>query len=377
MNKNIDLVVIGAGLSGCVIAERAAKILNWKVLILERRNHIAGNCFDKYMENGLLIHQYGPHYFRTNNSQLVDYLSQFTSWIEGNYIVKSSFNNHLFPFPINLDTLEQFYGQTLIAETAKELLDEKREKINKPVNSEEFVLSKVGREMYEAFYLNYTLKQWGKHPKELDTTVCGRIPIRFNRDNRYVEHQYQIIPKNGYTAMIQKMIENPNIQIMLNMDYKELNLKDCKAIVYTGAIDEYFDYSLGRLPWRSLNFKYKEFDQEYVQPCVQINYPNEHDYTRTVEIKHVTKQVHPKTIVAYEYPTATGEPYYPIPAPENRALYEQYKKLAERETIENYVYFVGRLAGYAYLNMDEVIERALSIFDEIKKNCKYMYERNE
>jgi UDP-galactopyranose mutase len=377
MNKNIDLVVIGAGLSGCVIAERAAKILNWKVLILERRNHIAGNCFDKYMENGLLIHQYGPHYFRTNNSQLVDYLSQFTSWIEGNYIVKSSFNNHLFPFPINLDTLEQFYGQTLIAETAKELLDEKREKINKPVNSEEFVLSKVGREMYEAFYLNYTLKQWGKHPKELDTTVCGRIPIRFNRDNRYVEHQYQIIPKNGYTAMIQKMIENPNIQIMLNMDYKELNLKDCKAIVYTGAIDEYFDYSLGRLPWRSLNFKYKEFDQEYVQPCVQINYPNEHDYTRSVEIKHVTKQVHPKTIVAYEYPTATGEPYYPIPAPENRALYEQYKKLAERETIENYVYFVGRLAGYAYLNMDEVIERALSIFDEIKKNCKYMYERNE
>jgi len=329
------------------------------------------------MENGLLIHQYGPHYFRTNNSQLVDYLSQFTSWIEGNYIVKSSFNNHLFPFPINLDTLEQFYGQTLIAETAKELLDEKREKINKPVNSEEFVLSKVGREMYEAFYLNYTLKQWGKHPKELDTTVCGRIPIRFNRDNRYVEHQYQIIPKNGYTAMIQKMIENPNIQIMLNMDYKELNLKDCKAIVYTGAIDEYFDYSLGRLPWRSLNFKYKEFDQEYVQPCVQINYPNEHDYTRSVEIKHVTKQVHPKTIVAYEYPTATGEPYYPIPAPENRALYEQYKKLAERETIENYVYFVGRLAGYAYLNMDEVIERALSIFDEIKKNCKYMYERNE
>src|ERR1035437_3897772 len=188
MFKNIDLVIIGAGLSGCVIAERVAKLLNWKVLIVERRNHIAGNCYDRVMDNGILVHQYGPHYFRTNNEKLVDYLSQFTSWVEGNYVVKSSFNYQLYPFPINLGTLEQFFGQSLDAEKAKSLLEGKREKIDHPVNSEEFVLSKVGREMYEVFYKNYTLKQWGKHPSELDASVCGRIPIRFNRDDRYVEH---------------------------------------------------------------------------------------------------------------------------------------------------------------------------------------------
>lgn len=365
MYNNIDLVLVGAGLSGCVIAEQAAKLLNWKVLIVERRNHIAGNCFDKYMENGVLAHQYGPHYFRTNNSQLVDYLSSFTSWIEGNYIVKSSFNNQLFPFPINLDTLEQFFGQTLDTEKAKALLEKKCENIESPENSEEFVLSRVGKEMYEAFYLNYTLKQWGKHPKELGASVCGRIPVRFNRDNRYVDHKYQIMPKGGFTTMIKKMIEHPNIQVILNTDYRTLDIRNCKAIVYTGAIDEYFDYSLGRLQWRSLKFEYKEFDREFVQPCVQINYPNEHKYTRSVEIKHVTKQVHPKTVVAYEYPTTTGEPYYPIPTSENHALYEQYKKLAMKETIDKNVYFVGRLAEYAYLNMDEVIERALGMFKKI------------
>jgi len=366
MYENIDLVVAGSGLSGCVVAERAARLLNWKVLIVERRNHIAGNCYDCYQENGVLVHQYGPHYFRTNNPDLVDYLSQFTSWIEGNYIVKSSFDNQLYPFPINLQTLEKFFGETLDSEKAKALLEEKREKIESPANSEEFVLSRVGKEMYEAFYLNYTLKQWGKHSRELDASVCGRIPVRFNRDERYVEHKFQIMPKDGYTALVQNMIDHPNIRVLLDTDYRELDIKKCKTIVYTGAIDEYFNYSLGKLPWRSLNFEYKEFDQEYVQPCVQINYPNEHDYTRSVEIKHVTKQVHPKTIVAYEYPTATGEPYYPVPAPANRALYEQYKKLAERETSEKNVYFAGRLAGYAYLNMDEVIEQALKTFEKIR-----------
>jgi len=370
MIQNIDLIVVGTGLSGCVIAEQAANKLELKVLMIDRRNHIAGNCYDKYMENGVLVHQYGPHYFRTNNPILIDYLSKFTSWIEGNYVVKSSFNKQLYPFPINLDTLEQFFNQTLDTEKAKELLEEKREKIESPKNSEEFVLSRVGKEMYNAFYLNYTLKQWDTHPKELDTSVCGRIPIRFNRDDRYVEHQYQIMPKEGYTAMMQKMIDHPNIQVLLNTDYKDLDLKGCKTVVFTGAIDEYFDYSLGRLSWRSLKFKYKEFDNDFVQPCVQINYPNDHDYTRSVEIKHVTKQDHPKTVVAYEYPTATGEPYYPIPVPKNRTLYEQYKKLAAKETIDKNVYFVGRLAEYAYLNMDEVIERALSVFEKIRENRK-------
>jgi len=367
MLQNIDLIVVGAGLSGCVIAERAAKLLNWKVLIVERRDHIAGNCFDKHMENGVLVHQYGPHYFRTNNPTLIDYLSKFTSWIEGNYVVKSSFNNQLYAFPINLDTLEQFFGQTLDAEKAKELLEKRREKIESPKNSEEFVWSRVGKEMYNAFYLNYTLKQWGKHPKELETSVCGRIPVRFNRDNRYVDHQYQLMPAYGYTAMMQSMINHPNIHLLLNTDYREINLSEIPCVVYTGPIDDYFNYCYGSLPWRSLQFEYKDVAEEYVQPCVQINYPNEHDYTRSVEVKHVTGQKHPRTTIAYEYPCEQGEPYYPIPATENRLLYEKYKALAEIETREKNVFFTGRLAEYAYLNMDEVIERAFMVFEEIKE----------
>jgi len=366
MFKNIDLVVVGAGLTGCVIAERAAKLLNWKVLIVERRNHIAGNCYDRYGENGVMVHQYGPHYFRTNNPDLVDYLSQFTSWIDGRYYVKSNYAGELYSFPINLNTLEQFFGVSLNKEKAEKLLANQRVQINNPANSEDFVLSRVGRRLYEAFYLNYTLKQWDKHPKELDASVCGRIPVRFNRDERYVEHQYQIMPKEGYTAMIQKMIDHPNIHLLLNTDYRDLEITDCKAIIYTGAIDEYFNHSLGRLPWRSLRFQFEPLVQEFAQPCVQINYPNDHEYTRSVEVKHVTRQQHPQTTVVYEYPTAKGDPCYPIPAPENRALYERYKALADKETREKNVYFVGRLAQYAYLNMDEVIERALGVFEEIR-----------
>jgi len=370
MIENIDLVIIGAGLSGCVIAERAAKILNWKVLIIEKRNHIAGNCYDRTMENGIMIHQYGPHYFRTNSSQLVDYLSAFTSWIEGNYVVKSLYNSELYPFPINLDTLEQFFRLLLDPDKAKELLEFKRDKIEHPQNSEELVLSRVGREMYEAFYKNYTLKQWGKHPRELAASVCGRIPVRFNRDHRYVDHKFQIMPEQGYTAMVQKMIDHPNIQVLLNTDYQDIDIDSytCKAIVYTGAIDAYFNYSLGKLPWRSLHFEFKEFDHEFIQPCGVINYPNDYDFIRTTETKHITGQKHDKTVVMYEYPSATGEPYYPVPAVENQKQYEQYKVLADIETRDKNVYFAGRLARYAYLNMDEVIEQSLDLFELIKSH---------
>lgn len=362
-----NIIVVGAGLSGCVLAERAAQKLGLNVLLLDRRNHIAGNCYDTYRNNGVLTHQYGPHYFRTNNPTLVAYLSKFTDWIEGNYIVKSSYQNHLFPFPINLDTLEQFFGVPMDAAIATKFLDDEKVENENPANSEEFVLSRVGRQLYEAFYLNYTLKQWGKHPRELEPSVCGRIPVRFNRDNRYVDHRYQLMPAQGYTAMMQKMIDHPNIHVLLNTDIRDINLSEIPYVVYTGPIDEYFNYCYGQLPWRSLTFEYTDYEQEKIQPCVQINYPNEHACTRTVEIKHVTGQKHPCTTIAYEYPCAKGEPYYPIPAAENRALYERYKALAEIETREKNVFFTGRLAEYAYLNMDEVIERALNVFEKIKR----------
>lgn len=369
MNQEYDVIIAGAGPVGCLMAERFAADLNWKVLLIDKRNHVAGNCFDTYHESGLMIHRYGPHYFRSNNKALIEYLTQFTEWIPGNYIVKSSTNGELYPFPINLLTLGQFFKiADLDAETAQNLLEEKRAKIDQPTNSEEFVLSRVGKEMYEAFYLGYTLKQWSIHPRDLAPSVCGRIPVRLNKDERYVDHEYQLTPAKGFTAMFQKMVDHPNIDLQLETNYDEVKhkIKAAKATIYTGPIDEYFDCQLGKLPWRSLAFDFVEKDLEFEQPCVQINYPNEHDYTRTVEIKHVTGQVHPKTVISYEYPKAEGDPYYPIPMEKNHQLYLQYKKLAEQETADHNVFFCGRLAEYKYYNTDEVLELALRTFEKIK-----------
>ncbi len=370
ISKQYNAVIIGAGPVGCVIAERLATQLNWKILLVDKRSHIAGNCFDTTHESGVMIHRYGPHYFRTNKQELLDYLSAFTEWIPGNYIVKSSVNDTLYPFPINLLTLRKFFDKPdLTAEEAAELLESKREKIDTPANSEEFVLSRVGRDMYEAFYLGYTLKQWSTHPRDLDPSVCGRIPVRLNTDERYVDHQFQVTPSAGFTEMFKNMITHDNIDVMLNTDYDDIKaqIKPAKVLVYTGSLDEYFDFQYGKLPWRSLHFDFKEENTELVQPCVQINYPNEHDYTRTVEIKHVTGQQHPKTVISYEYPRAEGDPYYPIPRDVNAELYNKYKILADKETADNHVYFCGRLAEYKYFNTDEVIERALNIFSTIAK----------
>jgi len=374
MNGVYKAVIVGAGPVGCVLAERMATVLGWKVLLIDKRKHIAGNCFDTKHESGLMIHRYGPHYFRTNKPELIDYLSQFTEWVPGNYIVKSATRGELFPFPINLLTLRQFFKRPdLTAEEAQQLLEEKREKIEHPANSEEFVLSRVGREMYEAFYLGYTLKQWAIHPRDLAPSVCGRIPVRLNEDILYVDHKYQCTPAKGFTAMFARMIDNPNIELMLDTDYSAIKdtIKAENALIYTGPIDEYFDFRYGKLPWRSLEFDFKEVPQEFAQPCVQINYPNDNEYTRTVEIKHVTGQQHPHTVVSYEYSKAEGDPYYPIPMEANANLYEQYRQLAEEETKNNNVYFCGRLAEYKYYNTDEVIERAFGTFNIIKEKYEH------
>ncbi|MBL7766391.1 MAG: UDP-galactopyranose mutase [Chitinophagaceae bacterium] len=361
-----DIIIAGAGPVGCTLAERCATQLNWKVLLIDKRGHLAGNCHDRPHENGVLIHQYGPHYFRTNNKQLLDYLSQFTEWVPGNYFVTSYAKGEYFPFPINLLTLAQFFKKdSLTPDEALALLAEKREPIENPKNSEEFVLSRVGREMYETFYLGYTLKQWDMHPRDLATSVCGRIPVRLNTDCRYVDHEFQCTPKEGFTALFTKMTNHPNIEIRLNTDYKTIS-DEAPVKVYTGPVDEYFDYCYGKLPWRSLAFDFKAVDQEFVQPNVQINYSNDYDYTRTVEIKHVTRQEHPQTVISYEYPKAEGDPYYPIPTADSQQLYERYKQLAEQETEQHEVYFCGRLAEYKYFNTDEVLEHALSTFERIK-----------
>jgi UDP-galactopyranose mutase len=410
MLDDVDLLVCGAGPVGCVIAERAAAVLGWKVLLIDRRRHLAGNCHDGAHASGVLIHHYGPHYFRTNDEALLRYLSRFTEWVDARYEVRSQVGGRLYPFPINLTTLEMFFGQKLDADSARRLLEEKRIPCQLPRNSEEFVLDRVGRELYEAFYLNYTRKQWEMHPRELEPGVCGRIPVRFDRDGRYVNHRFQVMPARGFTALFARMVRHRKIRVLLDCDFREVRnlFRPRRATVYTGPIDEYFDHCLGRLPYRSLRFEHVAHrpgvdrtspplagalalrsladasglcqtaaraqllertpgQAAFVQPCVQINYPNDFTYTRSVEIKHVTGQKHPMTVVTYETPAATGEPYYPVPAPANTALYRRYQELAEQETARRQVYFCGRLAQYHYFNTDEVIGEALKCFEQIRR----------
>lgn len=371
MIPDVDLLICGAGPVGCVIAERAANLLGWNVLIVEKRRHIAGNCYDSFHPGGVMVQNYGPHYFRTNDPALVDYLSQFTEWIPGNYVVRSFCQGQLFPFPINLTTLEQFFNRKLDARSARRLLDRVRTPVEQPANSEEVVLGRLGREMYEAFYLNYTLKQWEIHPSDLAPSVCGRIPVRFNRDHRYVDHRFQIMPKDGFAAMFGAMIDHPKIRVLMNADFREVRacVTPRRATVTSGPIDEYFGARYGDLPYRSLRFDMVPYREEFKQPCVQINYPNDYRYTRSVETKHITGQKHPETVVTYETPQATGEPYYPIPRAENAALYQKYLELAEEETRTKRVYFCGRLAQYRYMNTDEVIEEALRCFGRIQAEC--------
>ena len=367
-NTNPDLLIVGAGPVGCVIAERAAKIKNWKTLIVEKRDHIAGNCYDEYNSKGVLIHKYGPHYMRFKKKKIFNYVSKFTKWINGNYIVKSYINGKLYPIPINLTTLEKFFKKKFHKKKdVQNFLNKIRIKKKKINNSEDFILSKLGKEIYENFYKNYTIKQWGIHPKKLDKSVVGRLPIRFNRNPFYVNQKLKVMPKKGYTNLFNKMISNPNIEVVLKTSYGDVEKKvqPKKAIIYTGPPDVFFNYKYGKLKWRSLKFNFKTFKKKKIQECVQINFPNIKKYTRKVEIKHVTKQKINFSTISYEFPKSTGDPYYPINDVRNRIMFKKYDKLIKEAEKKN-IFFEGRLAKYKYLNMDEVIERALLLFKKLK-----------
>lgn len=371
-NYNPDILIVGAGPVGCVLSEQFTNKLNLNTLIVEKRNHIAGNCYDLKNKKDLLYHKYGPHYLRFKKKSTYNYLSKFTKWIDGNYIVKSNYKNNLYPFPINLTTLEKFFKVKFkTPNKARQFLKIKKIKFKKITNSEEFVLSKVGRELYEAFYKNYTIKQWSQHPKNLSKEICGRIPIRFNRNFYYVNEKMKYMPKHGYTKMFEKMINNKRTSILLNTDYFKIKseIKPKYLTIYCGPVDKYFKYKYGKLQWRSLDFKFFTYKKKKHQDCVQINYPNEKKYTRSVEIKHVTKQKSNYTIMSYEYPKSGGDPYYPINNKRNSEMYKKYKNLVLKETKKN-VYFEGRLARYKYMNTDEVIESALSLFMHLKKIIK-------
>ncbi len=370
-NKKIypDILIVGAGPVGCVIAERCSSVMGWKCLVVEKRGHIAGNCYDEKNSHGILYHKYGPHYMRFKKRKIFNYVSKFTKWIKGNYIVKSYINNNLYSIPINLNTLEKFFKKNFRSSIeAKKFIKSKQINIKKIKSSEDYILSKLGREIYEKFYKNYTIKQWGIHPSKLGKEICGRLPIRYDRNDFYVNEKIKVMPKYGYTELFKKMLKNNKINVLLNTDYKKIKNKIVPKIatIYTGPPDLFFKYRYGKLQWRSLDFKFKTIKRNYFQKYVQINFPNEKNYTRRVEIKHVTRQKSKFTTLSYEYPKTSGDPYYPINNDINKKKFYKYHKLIKIFEKKN-IFFEGRLAQYKYLNMDEVIENALLLFYKLKK----------
>ncbi len=358
-----DYLIVGAGFSGSVIAERLATQCGKKVLIVDKRNHIGGNAYDHYDNSGVLVHKYGPHIFHTNSREVFEYLSKFTEWRSYEHRVLASVDGQLVPIPINLDTINKLYGMNLTSFQVEEFFRSVAEPKDYIRTSEDVVVSKVGRELYEKFFRNYTRKQWGLDPSELDKSVIARIPTRTNRDDRYFTDTYQAMPLHGFTRMFENMLSHPNIKVMLNTDYREIQKAiPCREMVYTGPVDEFFDLRYGKLPYRSLEFKHETHNTPVYQQAPVVNYPNEQLYTRITEFKYLTGQEHSKTSIVYEFPRAEGDPYYPVPRPENAELYKKYKALADATSG---VYFVGRLATYKYYNMDQVVAQALKVYSSI------------
>ncbi len=361
--ERYDYFIVGAGFAGAVLAERLANGMGKRVLIIDKRDHIAGNTYDHQDAAGILVHKYGPHIFHTNSTEVVTYLSKFTAWRDYEHRVLASVDGRLLPIPINLDTINQLYGLSLDAAGMQSFLAARAEVATQIRTSEDIVVSRVGRELYEKFFRNYTRKQWGLDPAELDASVAGRIPVRFDRDDRYFTDTFQAMPRDGFTRLFERMLDSKNITIRTGVNAADM-AKAYPGVktIFTGPVDEFFEYRFGPLPYRSLEFKHATYEQERFQAAAVVNYPNEHAYTRITEFKYLTGQVAANTSVVYEYPKPEGDPYYPIPRPENAALYAKYKELADRQTD---VHFVGRLATYKYYNMDQVVAQALVTYRKI------------
>ncbi len=374
-SAQVNFLIVGAGFSGLVAAERLSQA-GFRCVVVDKRDHIGGNAYDCYDQAGVLIHPYGPHYFRSNSARIVAYLSQFTEWHEVSYRIKSFTQERFWSFPINLNTFEEWLGRESTETEWREYLESHKQDIAHPQNSEEVILSQVGWDFYRIFFEPYTLKQWKRHPRELQASVCGRIPIRLNRDDRYLTESFQAMPLRGYTALFEKMIaHSPNLEVRLGVDYKDEQKNwEYRHMIFTGPIDEYYDHCYGSLPYRSLRFERETHSGEelraraeisgkegFWQPALQVNYPDlDVPYTRTVEIKHVTGQKIDATTVIREFPedwTPDKEPFYPVPTDITAQLYARYHQLAEKETN---VSFIGRLGTYRYYNMDQVTGMALT-----------------
>jgi UDP-galactopyranose mutase len=364
-----DFLIVGAGYAGSVLAERIATRLDKKVLIVEQRNHIAGNAYDYFDDHGVLVHKYGPHIFHTNMKNVWDYLSQYTEWFPYYHHVLGVVEGKKIPVPFNLNSIYEVFPQNYAEKLEKLLINKFGFGIKIPIlklmEEKDEELKFLADYIYKNIFLGYTVKQWGFKPEELDFSVSSRVPVFISRDNRYFQDNYQGIPASGYTKMFEKIIDNPNIHVLLNTDYKDI-LESVKfnKMIFTGQIDYFFDQIHGALPYRSLDFKFKTFNQEKFQEVAQVNYPNNHDYTRITEFKHFGALKNPVTTVAYEYPQdfiqGKNDPYYPVPNESNDALYAKYKE--EISKLNDSVFFVGRLAEYKYYNMDQIVGVALQVF---------------
>ena len=358
-----DYLVVGAGFAGATIAERLAADAGKKVLICDVRNHIGGNAYDHYDTAGILVHKYGPHIFHTNSRDVYEYLSRFTEWRPYQHRVLASVDGQLLPVPINLNTVNTLYGTSFTSFQLEEFFQSVAEPRAQIRTSEDVIVSKVGRELYDKFFKHYTRKQWGLDPSELDASVTARVPVRTNRDDRYFTDTYQVMPLHGFTRMFERMLTHPNIRILLNTDYRDVQ-RDIphRRVIFTGPVDQYFDYRFGPLPYRSLDFRFETRNVPVAQEGPVINYPNENAYTRVTEFKYLTGQEHPKTTLVYEYARADGDPYYPVPRAENQELYRKYQALADNTSD---VHFLGRLGTYKYYNMDQCVAQALALYSKV------------
>jgi UDP-galactopyranose mutase len=367
----VDWLIVGAGFTGLVLAERIASQLGEKVLVVERRNHIGGNAYDHYDENGIMVHRYGPHLFHTNSEKVWRYLSQFTEWHPYYHRVLALVDGKKVPVPFNLNSLYAVFTPGYASKLEELLLKHygfgSKVPILKLRQEASGELHFLAEYVYEKVFYGYNLKQWDLTPEELSPSVTGRVPIYISRDDRYFQDKYQAIPKHGYTQMLQRMANHPNIKVLLNTDYREIaDQVKFDSMVYTGLIDEFFDYVHGELPYRSLQFEFSYHLVDAYQEAAQVNYPNEQAYTRITEYKHITGQRAYGTTVSIEYPLAyrRGQnlPYYPVPREANRKRYNHY--LSEAESLNNSVLFAGRLADYKYYNMDQAVARALGVFEK-------------
>lgn len=378
--RNAAIVIIGAGISGAVLAERYANA-GKKVLVIEKRDHIAGNCYDYIDENGILVSKYGAHLFHTNYEQVWDYVNRFSDWYDWEHKVLAKVDNTLVPIPVNITTVNTLFGLSITGEAEMEQwLKENSVDISEPANGEEAALSKVGPVLYDKMFKHYTKKQWDKYPHELDASVLNRIPVRTNYDDRYFSDRYQALPSKGYTEIFRNLLNHPNIEVVLNMDYFDIadQIEGYEKLFYTGPIDRFFNFKHSleeKLEYRSINFVSETIDQPYFQENSVINYPGkEVDFTRIIEYKHFGNQQSEKTTVVREYTTDEGDPYYPVPNPRNQEIYERYKEEADKLLS---VYFVGRLANYKYFNMDQAFKNALDLFASLEQEAAAHLESTE